>query len=73
MWDYFSDESEEEALDVAENGGLIAKYFGIEESEIEKYLAERTEEQLESSEGKAYKDDEFVQDDCWQMVDFMRK
>ena len=51
--DYFSDGSEEEALAAVGNSGLIAKYFGIEESEIEKYLAARTEEQLEFSEGKA--------------------
>lgn len=71
--DYFSDDSEEEALAAEGNSGLIAKYFGIEESEIEKYLAARTEEQLEFSKGKAYEDDEFEQDDCWQMADFMRK
>ncbi len=71
--DYFSDGSEEEALAAVGNSGLIAKYFGIEESEIEKYLAARTEEQLEFSAGKAYEDDEFEQDDCWQMADFMRK
>lgn len=71
--DYFSDGSEEEALDAVGNSGLIAKVFGIEEAEIEKYITVRTEEQMEDLEGKAYEGDEFGQGDCWQMADFMRK
>lgn len=73
MPDCLEEVSEEERQEMKGNAKAISEYFHVEEALIEKYLVYWTEEMLEGEETKAYEEDEFVQCDCWQLADFMRK
>lgn len=67
--DYFEDLSEEKLQRLKGNADIIANYFHVEKSSIEKYLVRWSEETVDE---KAYEDDAFGYGD-WQMADFMRK
>lgn len=70
--DYF-ESSPGEQQSGAGDSGVIARYFQVEQKDIELYLRIWTEEMMEEYEKPAYPGDEFGQCDCWQMADFMRK
>lgn len=70
--DYFEC-SPEEQQNCAGDSAVIARYFHVEQKDIERYLRFWTEEMMEQYEEPAYPEDEFGQCDCWQMADFMRK
>lgn len=76
MPDYFDEDVTQERLNYLLNKKVIVEYFGVEEKEIENYLvlwSEDLEEQVYSSDIKAYEEDKFGQCDCWQIAEFMRK
>lgn len=73
MPDYFDEISEEMQEQMKGNAALIAQYFHVEVSSIDRYLIFWTEDVFEEEEKKAYEDDEFVIGEDWQMADFMRK
>lgn len=69
MPDYFEEVPEEEIHKLKGDAEIIAKYFDVEATSIERYLVRWSEETMDK---KAYEDDEFGYED-WQMADFMRK
>lgn len=70
--DYF-DCSPKERQECAGDSALIARYFKVEQEDIERYIRFWTEDMMEQYEEPAYPGDEFGQCDCWQMADFMGK
>jgi len=71
--DYFEECSEKERRHCAGDSALIARYFHVEQGDIERYLRFWTADMMEQYEEPAYPEDEFGQCDCWQMADFMAK
>ncbi len=71
--DYFGEVSEKEREELRGQSEVIARYFNVEPSRIERYLVPWDEELLDSGEfPKAYPDDKFGTGEDWQMADFLR-
>lgn len=73
MPDYFEEYSPKERQKCAGNSTLLARYFQVEQGDIERYLRFWPQDMMEQYEQPAYPGDEFGQCDCWQMADFMAK
>lgn len=73
MPDYFEEYSPKERQRCAGNSALLARYFQVEQGDIERYLRFWPQDMMEQYEQPAYPGDEFGQCDCWQMADFMAK
>lgn len=68
--DYFEEPSEEELEKSKGDAEIIAKYFHVEKTAIERYLVRWSDELMGE---KAYEEDEFGYGDDWQAADFLGK
>jgi hypothetical protein len=71
--DYWSEHlcPEERSLWMGDAGVVAGNWQSVDASSIEKYLV--TWDLDDDEPGKAYEDDEFPINDCWQLTDFMKK
>jgi len=69
---WFEDISDEERELWAGDAKAVADHWpGVQPDAIDKYLAVWDLDEQEP--GKAYDDDQFPYNDCWQLIDFMRR
>lgn len=68
--DYFEEPSEETIQKTKGDADIIAKYFHVDRTKIERYLERWTDELRRTT---AYEEDEHCYGDDWQIVDFMGK